>query len=65
MAHKMLAMSVRTTLQHIYPRILALHDLDDNIALPDANGTIAMPSIMRNSYVFMSADGIYLAGKFY
>ncbi|EIN08619.1 sec24-like protein [Punctularia strigosozonata HHB-11173 SS5] len=60
-AHKIKGMSVRTTMQHLYPRMLALHDLDDTIALPDSdNGRIAFPSLMRATYMHMEASGIYL-----
>lgn len=59
-----MAMSVRSIMHHLYPRLLALHDLDDTIALPDPkSGEIEMPSLMRDSYVFMSVDGVYLIGR--
>lgn len=62
----------------LYPRMLALHDLDEAIALPQpvpaANGTatddggevvmrIDMPGMMRCSYRFMQAGGVYLIGE--
>ncbi|KAI8976654.1 sec24-like protein [Trametes punicea] len=59
-AHKIMAMSARRIMFHLYPRMLALHDLDDTIALPDENGRIYMPSLMRDSHLFMESHGVYL-----
>ena len=72
----MLSMSPRDLIYFLYPRLLALHDLDDQIALPFAvedavDGEtqspmaripISMPSCMRNGHYFMEAGGIYLIG---
>lgn len=60
--HKLMSANIRSTAHHIYPRLMALHDLDDTIALPDANGSISMPALMRDSHFFMQAHGIYLIG---
>ncbi|KAJ7599086.1 sec24-related protein [Mycena floridula] len=59
-AHRMLSMSVRSVMQHLYPQLLALHDLSAEIALPDDSGRIGMPSTMRNSYTYMESHGVYL-----
>ncbi|KAF8504416.1 protein transporter SEC24 [Russula emetica] len=59
--HKLLGAGVRATMYHLYPRLLAVHDLDATIALPHPEtGVIEMPSLMRGSHIFMQEDGIYL-----
>ena len=62
-SRKLSAMSVRSTMHHLYPRLLALHDLNDEIALPDANGRVDLPSLMRDSHLFMESHGVYLIGE--
>jgi len=48
---------------HLYPRLLAVHDLDATTALPHPEtGVIEVPSLMRGSHIFMQEDGIYLIG---
>lgn len=71
--HRILSMSARTLMNYLYPRLLALHDLDDSIALPqmveNEDGTLSerilMPSCMRDSYFLMEAGGVYLIGTLY
>lgn len=63
-AHKIMAMGVRSIMHHLYPRLLALHDLDDIIALPRPDtGESEMPSLMRDSHLFMEGHGVYLMGE--
>lgn len=58
------SMSIRTLIHYIYPQLMALHDLEDDAALPYGDGftRIRLPSVMRSSYTFMEANGIYLIG---
>ncbi|EPS99566.1 sec24 protein [Fomitopsis schrenkii] len=60
-AHKAMAMSARSTMQHLHPRLMALHDLTMRAAMPDpTTAQIRMPGLMRDSYIFMESYGIYL-----
>jgi len=64
-AHKLLASSVRNLVQYLYPPVMSLHDLNNTIALPDpANGRMKIPSLTRNSHIFMTSNGVYLLGGF-
>lgn len=70
-AYRLLSMSVRRTLHHLYPRFMALHDLTDSIALPPPSsetdegikGVFQLPSLMRDTFMQMHADGVYLIGE--
>jgi len=60
-AHKMASYSVATMIRYLYPKLLALHDLTDDICRPDpTTGCIQLPSLMRSSYVWMESNGLYL-----
>lgn len=71
--HRILNMGACTLMHYLYPRLLALHDLDDTAALPqvaeneDGSTSIKtlMPSCMRNGYYFMEGGGIYLMGRLF
>ena len=66
-----MSMGMRSLVHHLYPRLLALHDLDDRIALPREeklpDGTvvtrISYPSCTRDTHFFMEPEGIYMIGK--
>lgn len=61
-------MDMRALIHHLYPRFLALHDLDDKVALPQQeqqeDGSfvtrISYPCCTRDSHFFMESGGIYL-----
>jgi len=62
-AHKLLASSARSLVQYLYPPLMSLHDLNRTIALPDpVTERLKIPSLMRNSHIFMSSNGVYLLG---
>lgn len=52
--------SVTSTMTMLYPRLLAIHDLAEDIGFPDAKGRLKLPGFMRASYAYMVAEGAYL-----
>lgn len=54
-------MGVRSTMQNLYPRLLALHGLADDVAFPDDD---VSPPLMRDSHLYMEACGVYLIGTY-
>lgn len=44
----------------LYPRLLAVHDLAEDVGFPGDNGRLRMPRFMRASYAYMVAEGAYL-----
>ncbi|KAL1672299.1 sec24-related protein [Schizophyllum commune] len=61
-AHKLLAGGVKEIVRRCYPRVMALHDLEEGACLvPDEHGRITWPTLMRASHMFMEAHGVYLA----
>lgn len=62
--HRLKTMGVAATIARLYPRMFALHDLTNTIALPDQQtGWIQLPSNLRLSYTMMEADGAYYIGE--
>jgi protein transport protein SEC24 len=60
-AHKLASLGVAATAIYLYPRVVAIHDLDDTAATydPDSGGLI-LPSFMRASYLGMQSNGCYV-----
>ncbi|GMK56207.1 hypothetical protein CspeluHIS016_0300470 [Cutaneotrichosporon spelunceum] len=44
----------------LYPRIMAVHDLDEKYGFPGPNGRLRLPRFMRASHVWMVSEGAYL-----
>jgi len=62
-AHRILSMPVRNIIQYLYPPLLALHDLSNDIAIPNfLTGHTSFPSLMRDSHMFMTSNGVYVIG---
>ncbi|WRT70883.1 uncharacterized protein IL334_007882 [Kwoniella shivajii] len=54
------SLSATRTVNLLYPRLLAIHDLADNIGFPDERGKLKLPTFMRASYGWMVAEGAYI-----
>ena len=54
------SLSVTSTMSLLYPRLLAIHDLSEDVGFPGPNGRLKLPRFMRASYAYMVADGAYL-----
>lgn len=54
------ALSVVATMNVLYPRLLAIHDLAQDVGFPAANGRLKLPRFMRASYSWMVTEGAYL-----
>jgi protein transport protein SEC24 len=59
----MRSMGVIGTMNLLYPRLLAIHDLADNVGFAASNGRLKLPRFMRASYAWMVAEGAYLLCK--
>jgi protein transport protein SEC24 len=55
--------SLVATMNLLYPRFLAIHDLTDDTGFPGPNGRLKLPRFMRASYAFMVAHGAYLMSE--
>ncbi|KAL1703941.1 hypothetical protein EV121DRAFT_270832 [Schizophyllum commune] len=61
-AHKLLSSGVKEIVRRCYPRVMAVHDLEEGACIvPDEHGRITWPTLMRASHMFMEAHGVYLA----
>jgi protein transport protein SEC24 len=47
----------------LYPRLLAIHDLADDVGFPASNGRLKTGRFMRASYNWMVSDGAYLMSE--
>ncbi|WVW80627.1 hypothetical protein I302_102613 [Kwoniella bestiolae CBS 10118] len=54
------SLSATRTINLLYPKLLAVHDLNENVGFPDSRGKLVLPTFMRASYGWMVAEGAYL-----
>lgn len=54
---------VAATVGLLYPRMLAVHTLSDEVGFPDESGRVRLPPLMRTSYGRMEPHGAYLIGQ--
>lgn len=53
---------VAATVNLLYPRMVPLHTLPDDVGFPDEQGRLRLPQLIRDSYVRMEPNGAYLIG---
>lgn len=51
---------VAATVNLLYPRMVPLHTLPDDVGFPDEQGRLRLPQLIRDSYVRMEPNGAYL-----
>jgi len=51
---------VAATISVLYPRMFSVHNLEDDVGQPTAQGGVKLPAAMRTSYARMEPDGAYL-----
>jgi len=51
---------VAATVGLLYPRMLPVHNLPDDVGFPDERGRIRLPPLLRTSYARMEPHGAYL-----
>lgn len=54
------AASATAIVNLLYPRMLAIHDLTEDVGFPGPNNRLKLPRFMRLSYSYMVAEGAYL-----
>ncbi|WWC65029.1 uncharacterized protein I303_107643 [Kwoniella dejecticola CBS 10117] len=54
------SLSATRTINLLYPKLLAIHDLNEKVGFPDEKGKLQLPQFMRASYGWMVAEGAYL-----
>ncbi|KAG5518126.1 hypothetical protein PMAC_003312 [Pneumocystis sp. 'macacae'] len=59
-AHYILAIGVCALISFIYPRILPLHNLKDDMGFPDEKGNLVFPKAIRASSLYLDEGGVYL-----
>ncbi|KAG5438368.1 hypothetical protein PCANB_002856 [Pneumocystis canis] len=59
-AQYILSIGVRELISFIYPRILPLHNLTDEMGFPDKEGNLVLPKEIRASSSYLDEGGVYL-----
>ncbi|EJD51294.1 sec24-related protein [Auricularia subglabra TFB-10046 SS5] len=59
-AHLVFSRSVRSLLQHLYPRLLPLHALVPEVGTVGPHGRVVLPRALRIGHQWMQSDGLYL-----
>merc|ERR1719359_1029381 len=53
-------LTVSQLTSYYYPRLMALHNLADNVGIPDENGRVTLPDMLNLTKDVMTQDGMYL-----
>lgn len=54
---------VAATVGLLYPRMMPIHMLSDDVGFPDERGRLRLPPLIRTSYARMEPHGAYLIGE--
>jgi protein transport protein SEC24 len=56
-------MSLPATAAFLYPRMFAIHDLPEKVGYAGPNGRLELPTYIRCSHGWMTADGAYILSE--
>jgi len=58
------SMPLPATSAFLYPRMFAIHDLPEKVGYAAENGRLELPTYIRCSHGWMTADGAYILSEF-